>query len=107
MRCPSCGARRIPKDDVSPAGPRLRDTGRHDESSRQHPLPSRRVRGAGLGTLVELSVPECESRPYAAAWAIAFGLFFATLLLYAPVLRFEFIHYDDPYYVTLHPRVSR
>ncbi len=40
-------------------------------------------------------------------WAAACGLAVATLLLYAPVFGFEFIRYDDPNYVALHPRVSQ
>lgn len=41
------------------------------------------------------------------AWVPAAGLFIAALLLYAPVRHFEFIRYDDPNYVLLHPRVSQ
>ncbi len=45
------------------------------------------------------------SRPKISAW-IALSLFAVTLILYAPVVRFEFIRYDDPGYVVLNPRVS-
>ena len=47
----------------------------------------------------------CAPRP-AGAW-IALALGIATLLLYAPVLQFDFIRYDDPRYVLLQPRISR
>jgi Flp pilus assembly protein TadD len=42
-----------------------------------------------------------------ARWGIACALAAATLLLYAPVLHFDFVRYDDPHYVLLHPRLSR
>lgn len=43
-------------------------------------------------------------RPGGAWLAVALGI--ATLLLYAPVLQFDFIRYDDPRYVLLQPRIS-
>src|SRR5438128_1087154 len=36
------------------------------------------------------------------AWALAV----VTLLVYSPVLRHQFVHYDDPLYVTANPRVQ-
>jgi Flp pilus assembly protein TadD len=42
-----------------------------------------------------------------ASWAIAAAVLLATFLFYAPVLHFEFIRYDDPNYVVLHPRISK
>jgi len=42
-----------------------------------------------------------------ADWLLAVAVGAATLLLYAPVSRFEFIRYDDPNYVALHPLVSQ
>lgn len=38
-------------------------------------------------------------------WLYAIALIFLGLLLYAPVINFEFILYDDPDYVTLNPWV--
>ena len=38
---------------------------------------------------------------------ISFGLFLATLLVYAPVYRFDFVNFDDPDYVTNNPHVRR
>jgi tetratricopeptide (TPR) repeat protein len=37
--------------------------------------------------------------------AISFGLFLATLLIYAPVYHFGFVNFDDPDYVTRNPHV--
>src|SRR6187431_1504619 len=37
----------------------------------------------------------------------AIVLFVLTLLLYSPVLSFDFIGYDDPLYVTQNPRVQQ
>lgn len=54
-----------------------------------------------------MSTPEAALRPSAASWAVALTLGAATLLLYAPVLHFQFIRYDDPNYVVLHPRISQ
>ena len=46
-------------------------------------------------------------RSRAAAWLAASALAVATVLLYAPVFGFEFVRYDDPHYVLLHPRISQ
>jgi Flp pilus assembly protein TadD len=58
---------------------------------------------------VSAKVTEEDERPAAprprGVWlAAALGL--ATFLLYAPVLQFDFIRYDDPRYVLLQPRIS-
>jgi protein O-mannosyl-transferase len=52
-----------------------------------------------------MNAPEIAPRPASVAVALALGL--ATLLLYAPVLQFDFIRYDDPRYVLLQPRISQ
>ena len=52
-------------------------------------------------------MPASAPRRRIATWTIAAALALATLLLYAPVFRFEFVRYDDPHYVLLNPRVSK
>jgi Flp pilus assembly protein TadD len=54
-----------------------------------------------------MSAPEFARRPPGVPVALALALGVATLLLYAPVLRFDFIRYDDPRYVLLQPRISQ
>jgi len=41
----------------------------------------------------------------AVTWAAAAALAAATFMLYAPVLRFDFIRYDDPHYLFLNPHI--
>jgi Flp pilus assembly protein TadD len=52
-----------------------------------------------------MSAPDAAPRPR--GLAVALALVIATLLLYSPVVRFDFIGYDDPSYVVQNPRVSQ
>src|SRR5262249_29214372 len=95
-RCPIADGRSRAARPWLEAG-RLRDTDAHDHARSRRLVPVRSV-------MTDLP---SVSRRRAVLWAIAIGLAAATFLLYAPVLRFGFIHYDDPHYVLLHPRISR
>ena len=45
-----------------------------------------------------------KPRSFASIW-ISLALFLATIFLYAPVRRFDFVNFDDPDYVTRNPHV--
>jgi Flp pilus assembly protein TadD len=56
-------------------------------------------------TPVNASAPE-TARPHIPAWLLAALLGLATLAVYWPATRCDFINYDDPDYVTANPQVQ-
>src|SRR4051812_41309196 len=47
-------------------------------------------------------VKKCHSR----TWLLSLLLFVGTLILFSPVGKFEFVGYDDPFYVTANSHVQ-
>jgi protein O-mannosyl-transferase len=66
-----------------------------------------RRRGCGATTKAEhrrdRAIGDAQSKARRTFWAL--GLIGITVLAYAPVLRYPFVNYDDPQYVTANPQV--